>query len=138
ISTLKLTKGDNHDPIRILGEAIYFGGTYNESGNVRDRHPSDYIYLHLSRIVNDVTLQEQKSIKHSGIAVELPEAALKKNNAYWENLFEKGRKSLLDERQLLEKDADLYTFYFKDDRNMPTHVGLDTLIRQNNIEKRLF
>lgn len=138
ISTLKLTKGDNHDPIRILGEAIYFGGTYNEAGIIRDKHPSDYIYLHLSRIINDVLVHEKNNYKRPRITVELPESALNKSEIYWQTVFEQGRKSLLNERQLLEKDPDLYTFYFRDERNTPTHVGLDTLLRQKNIEKRLF
>lgn len=138
ISTLKLTKGDNHDPIRILGEAIYFGGTYTDAGNIREKHPSDYIFLHLSRIVSNLLLYEQKEDKTPRITVEIPESAINKSQTYWQTIFELGRKSLLNDKQLLVKDADLFTFYFKDDRNVPTHIGLDSLLRKNKVERRLF
>lgn len=112
--TLKITKGNNKEDIKFLGETIKFDaiGT-EESGRKRD--PSDYVYLFSEAYNFDKQYNVPVLIRRPGVEIEIKDDAINQPDAYW-NRF---RPDTLDTRSLT------------------TYMALDSLVAKDNWEQRI-
>lgn len=80
---LKIVKGKNDDPIKILGGTIEFEGEYDELGTKREKKASDFTYLHSKTFFYDRKINQSISIDRNSVAIEINDEAAKKDTAFW-------------------------------------------------------
>lgn len=80
---LKIVKGKNDDPIKILGGTIEFEGEYDELGTIREKKASDFTYLHSKTFFYDRKINQPVSINRNSVAIEINEDAAKKDSVFW-------------------------------------------------------
>jgi hypothetical protein len=112
--TLKITKGNNKEDIRIFGETIKFDAVDTKDPN-RKKDPSDYVYLYSEAHNFDKEFNIPVSIHRPGVEIEIKDAAISQPDAYW-NRF---RPDSLDSRSLT------------------TYMALDSLVAKDNWEQRI-
>lgn len=80
---LKIIKGKNDDPIKILGGTIEFEGEYDELGTKREKEASDYSYMHSKTFFYDREINIPLSIARNSVAIEIDEDVAKKDTTFW-------------------------------------------------------
>lgn len=112
--TLKITKGNNKDDIKILGETIKFDAVGSHDKN-RKKEPSDYVYLYSEAFNFDKKYNVPVAIQRSSVEIEVKDEAINRPDEYW-NRF---RPDTLDSRSLT------------------TYMALDSLVAKDNWEQRI-
>ena len=112
--TLKITKGNNKDDIKILGETIKFDAVGSHDRK-RKKEPSDYVYLYSEAFNFDKEFNAPVTIKRAGVEIEVKDEAINRPDEYW-NRF---RPDTLDSRSLT------------------TYMALDSLVAKDNWEQRI-
>lgn len=80
---LKIIKGKNDDPIKILGGTIEFEGEYDELGTKREKAASDYSYLLSKTFYYDREINIPLTIQRNSVAIEIDEGAAQKDTTFW-------------------------------------------------------
>ncbi len=80
---LKIIKGKNDDPIKILGGTIEFEGEYDELGTKREKTASDYSYLLSKTFYYDREINIPLTIQRNSVAIEIDEGAAQKDTTFW-------------------------------------------------------
>lgn len=80
---LKIIKGKNDDPIKILGGTIEFEGEYDELGAKREKVASDYSYLLSKTFYYDREINIPLTIENNSVSIEINEEAAKKDSTFW-------------------------------------------------------
>ncbi|RXR35389.1 carboxypeptidase-like regulatory domain-containing protein [Flavobacterium piscinae] len=80
---LKIIKGKNDDPIKILGGTIEFEGEYDELGTKREKSASDYSYLQSKTFYYDREINKPFTIDRNSVAIEIDEDVAKKDTTFW-------------------------------------------------------
>lgn len=112
--TLKITKGNNKEDIKILGETIKFDAVGGQDKN-RKKEPSDYVYLYSEAFNFDREFNVPVAIKRAAVKIEIKDEAIGRPDEYW-NRF---RPDTLDSRSLT------------------TYMALDSLVAKDNWEQRI-
>ncbi|WP_321539901.1 hypothetical protein [Flavobacterium piscinae] len=79
---LKIIKGKNDDPIKILGGTIEFEGEYDELGTKREKSASDYSYLQSKTFYYDREINKPFTIDRNSVAIEIDEDVAKKDTTF--------------------------------------------------------
>jgi len=82
---VKIVKGKNDDPIKILGGTIYFEGENDEIGKQRKKEVSDITYVLLKTHFYDLNFSSELPIVNKSYAIEIKEDALKKEEDFWKS-----------------------------------------------------
>ena len=82
---VKIIKGKNDDPIKILGGTIYFEGENDEIGKQRKKEVSDITYVLLNTHFYDLNFFSELTIANKSYAIEIKEDALKKEEDFWKS-----------------------------------------------------
>jgi hypothetical protein len=82
---VKIIKGKNDDPIKILGGTIYFEGENDEIGKQRKKEVSDITYVLLNTHFYDLNFSSELTIANKSYAIEIKEDALKKEEDFWKS-----------------------------------------------------
>lgn len=80
---LKIIKGKNEDPIKILGGTIEFEGEYEDLVTKREKVTSDYSYLQSKTFYYDREINSPFTISRNSVAIEINEDAAKKDTTFW-------------------------------------------------------
>ena len=104
----KIVKGENDDPIKLLGGTIRFDGEYEEFGTIRKKEVSDYVYIFSRSVFFDWQNKREISLSRKHIALEIPEKAIDRPENFWE----KYRKGKLNQRDINTYKA-LDSIFFK-------------------------
>jgi len=112
--TLKITKGNNKEDIRILGETIKFDAVDSKDPN-RKKEPSDYVYLYSEAHNFDMEFNTPVTIYRRGVDIEIKDNAVNRPDEYWQRF----RPDSLDTRSLT------------------TYMALDSLVAKDNWEQRI-
>lgn len=79
----KIVKGQNDDPIKLLGGTIRFDGEYEEVGSTRNAEVSDYVYLFSHSSFFDWQFREDVDIKRKSVSLEIPDDAIARPETFW-------------------------------------------------------
>ncbi len=82
-SELKIIKGKNDDPIKILGETFEFEGTYDELGTKQKKKFYDFVFLQSQSHYFDRKINRQIDIKRPSVAIEIDELSELRDTAFW-------------------------------------------------------
>ena len=81
---VKIVKGKNDDPIKILGGTIYFEGENDEIGKQRKNEVTDITYVLSKTHFYDLTVSTELPIVNKSYTIEINEDALKKVDDFWQ------------------------------------------------------
>ena len=112
--TLKITKGNNKEDIKIFGETIKFDAVGSHDRK-RKKEPSDYVYLYSEAFNFDKEYNIPVTINRTAVQIEVKDEAINRPDEYW-NQF---RPDTLDSRSLT------------------TYLALDSLVAKDNWEQRI-
>lgn len=112
--TLRITKGNNKEDIKILGETISFDNIDSHNTD-RKREPSDYVYLYSESKNFDKEFNVPVTIHRPGVEIEIKDNAITRPDDYWKRF----RPDSLDTRSLT------------------TYMALDSLVAKDNWEQRI-
>lgn len=82
-SELKIIKGKNDDPIKILGETFEFEGTYDELGTKQKKKFYDFVFLHSKTHYFERIINGNFEINRPSVAIEIDEFAEVRDSLYW-------------------------------------------------------
>ena len=109
----KVSKGNNHEDIKILGGTIKFSSDLEE---LESKNATDQAYVSIESTPFDIEINKPISISKPRVKIEVPENSLKRENEYW-NAF---KKDSLDKRKLR------------------TYTSIDSLSLSEKIEHKVF
>ncbi|HEU0137709.1 MAG TPA: DUF5686 family protein, partial [Flavobacterium sp.] len=109
---LKITKGDNDEDIKILGETLKFRG----EDDISPKTASDFTCLLSESYYYDAQYNIPVMVEKAAIAVEIPDEAINRDNKFWE----------FNRLQPL------------DPRSANTYFALDSIASKAKVERRLF
>ncbi|GGD19072.1 DUF5686 family protein [Flavobacterium orientale] len=112
---IKIVKGKNDDPIKVLGGTIIFEGEYKNTELTRPKYASDFTYLDSKTSYFDLNFEPTSSLNNKTFTIEVLESAIKKDESFWDNY----RKENLSFR----------------DKN--TYASLDSISMQRGIESKI-
>ncbi len=108
-----IRKGNNDEDIRILGGTIKFDA--ENSGNRREREPSDFTYLRAITDFSNLNIDSPVNIRRKYTAIEVRDNAVNRTDSY----FEPFRRDTIDHRQA------------------QTYRALDSIVTRERIETKL-
>ena len=112
--TLKVSKGNSKEDIKILGETITFDGV-EKNKNGRRKEPSDFVYVYSEARNFEKQFNIPLNIQRASVAIEIKDEAVNRPEEYW-NTF---RTDTLDSR------------------SMQTYTTLDSIVAKENWEQRI-
>lgn len=80
---VKIVKGKNDDPIKILSGTIYFEGENDEIGKQRKKEVSDITYVLSKTHFYELNVASELPIVNKSYAIEISKDALEKNTDFW-------------------------------------------------------
>lgn len=111
--TVKITKGKNKYPIKLLGETITFESTYLSNSN--NKNTSDHIQIKSTTVFSNPKFNVYTEIKKPSISIEIKD----KTNSKKEYIQFKTYNDSLDIR------------------SNPTYMSLDSLVEKRRIENKI-
>ncbi len=111
--TLKVGKGTNKYPIKLLGESITFDGEYFNT--INNKNASDYVQLIATTTFFDPKFNNFSKIRNPNIAIEIKEKDAAVKEDYWFKTF----NDSIDKRSNL------------------TYMSLDSLVEKRRIENKI-
>ncbi|MBV2195696.1 MAG: DUF5686 and carboxypeptidase regulatory-like domain-containing protein, partial [Flavobacterium sp.] len=109
----RVSKGNNHEDIKILGGTIKFSSDLEE---LESKNATDQAYVIIESTPFDIEINKTVTISKPRVKIEVPENSLKRENEYW-NSF---KKDTLDKRKLR------------------TYTSIDSLSLSEKIEHKVF
>lgn len=82
---VKIVKGKNDDPIKILGGTIYFEGENDEIGKRRKKEATDISYVLSKTHFYELDVSSEQTILNKSYAIEISKDALEKENDFWKD-----------------------------------------------------
>jgi len=116
MNEFKVVKGQNDDPLKILGGTIYFDGEYEQMGLKKKNDPTDFSYIQSKSYFFDREFNVPVDIKRSSVVIEIKNDAVNKDEAFWNSY----RKDSLDFR------------------SKNTYQSLDSLGYRKGVDSKLF
>ena len=116
MNEFKVVKGQNDDPLKILGGTIYFDGEYEQMGLKKKKDPTDFSYIQSKSYFFDREFNVPIDINRSSVVIEIKNDAVKKDNAFWNS----------------------YRMDSLDLRSKNTYQSLDSLAYRKGIDSKLF
>jgi len=111
-----VVKGQNDDPLKILGGTIFFEGDYEEMGLKKKNEPTDFSYIHSESYFFDREFNIPVDIKRSSLVIEINKDAVNKTTDFW----------------------NLYRTDSLDFRSKNTYKSLDSLAYRKGVDSKLF
>jgi len=105
----KIVKGQNDDPINILGGTIRFEGDYDPFNENTKSEISDYVYVYAQSQFYNWEYNIPVKLKRKYISLDIPDEAIRRNDDFWKNY----RKDSLNSRDLNTYKA-LDSLFFKE------------------------
>jgi Family of unknown function (DUF5686) len=112
--TLNITKGNNKEDVKIMGETIKFDAV-DDGDTKRKKETSDYVYLYSESTNFEKEFNIPITIRRTAVAIEIKPDAIGRPEEYW-NKF---RPDTLDTR------------------SRETYVVLDSIVKKQNLEQRI-
>ncbi|WP_333809464.1 DUF5686 family protein [Flavobacterium sp.] len=109
----RVSKGNNHEDIKILGGTIKFSSDLEE---LESKNATDQAYVIIELTPFDIEINKTVAISKPRVKIEVPEISLKRENEYW-NTF---KKDSIDKRKLR------------------TYTSIDSLSLSEKIEHKVF
>ncbi|MCL9769675.1 DUF5686 and carboxypeptidase regulatory-like domain-containing protein [Flavobacterium sp. HXWNR69] len=109
----KVSKGNNHEDIKILGGTIKFSSSLEE---IKSNNATDHAFVVIESTPFDIEINKKVDISKPRVKIDIPESSLKRDNEYW-NAF---KKDTLDKRKLR------------------TYTSIDSLSLSEKIEHKVF
>ena len=109
----RVSKGNNHETIKILGGTIKFSSDLEE---LESKNATDQAYVIIESTPFDIEINKNVTISKPRVKIEVPENSLNKENEYWNSFV----KDSLDKRKLR------------------TYTSIDSLSISENIEHKVF
>lgn len=109
----RVSKGNNHEDIKILGGTIKFSSDLEE---LESKNATDQAYVIIESTPFDIEINKTVAISKPRVKIEVPEISLKRENEYW-NTF---KKDSIDKRKLR------------------TYTSIDSLSLSEKIEHKVF
>lgn len=109
----KVSKGNNHEDIKILGGTIKFSSDLDLT---ESKNATDQAYVSIESTPFDIEINKPISISKPRVKIEVPKSSLEQESNYW-NVF---KKDTIDKRKLR------------------TYTSIDSLSLSEKIEHKLF
>lgn len=109
----KVSKGNNHEDIKILGGTIKFSSNLED---IKSNNATDHAFVVIESTPFDIEINKKVDISKPRVKIDIPESSLKRDNEYW-NAF---KKDTLDKRKLR------------------TYTSIDSLSLSEKIEHKVF
>lgn len=109
----RVSKGNNHEDIKILGGTIKFSSDLEE---LESKNATDQAYVNIESTPFDIEINKDITISKPRVKIEVPEKSLKRDNEYWSSF----KKDSLDKRKLR------------------TYTSIDSLSLSERIEHKVF
>lgn len=109
----RVSKGNNHEDIKILGGTIKFSSSLEE---IENNNATDHAFVVIESTPFDIEINKKVEISKPRVKIEIPENSLKRDNEYW-SVF---KKDSLDKRKLR------------------TYTSIDSLSLSEKIEHKIF
>lgn len=105
----KIVKGQNDDPIKILGGTIRFEGDYDPFKRAEQNDISDHVFVYAQSQFYDWQYNAPVSFKRKYMVMDIPDEAINREDDFWK----KNRKDSLSARDLNTYKA-LDSIFFKE------------------------